>query len=172
MAIAKIRSFQKDDSIQVNALAVEAFTQYKEAYLDWPVFKEKIGRMSDLAEAGEIIVAEKNGQLVGAVAYIGPGKPKALYFQPEWPIIRMLVVSPKARGHGIGRALSEGCICRAQRDGATVIALHTSDLMDVALPMYLRMGFTWKRDTPPIHGVEYNVYVKDLTQFCESRRTP
>lgn len=34
------------------------------------------------------------------------------------------------------RALAEECLRRAERDQASVFALHTSELMQVALPMY------------------------------------
>ena len=54
----------------------------------------------------------------------------------------MLVIDPGARGRGLGRLLTEECVRRARRDGAPTVALHTSPIMEVALPMYLRMGFT------------------------------
>jgi ribosomal protein S18 acetylase RimI-like enzyme len=157
-----IRDFHQVDAAQINALALLAFEQFKDAYEDWPSFQTKIGNMASLAEAGEIIVAEDEGRIVGAVAYVGPGVPKADFFRPEWPIMRMLVVAPEVRGLGIGRALAEECISRARRDGASEFALHTSELMQVALPMYQRMGFQWVSGTPAIHGVEYGVYLKDL----------
>lgn len=157
-----IRDFLQSDTTQINALALRAFEQFKDAYQDWPAFRAKIGNMSALADVGEIIVAEVGGQIVGAVAYVGPGAPKAEFFRPEWSIMRMLVVAPDFRSHGIGRALAEECLRRAQRDRASVFALHTSELMQVALPMYQRMGFKWAASAPPIHGVEYGVYVKEL----------
>ncbi len=156
-----IREFQRDDKVEVDALALRAFEQFKETYGDWPAFKARIN-VSALAEVGEVIVAEMGGRIAGAVAYLGPGAKKAEFFVPEWPIMRMLVVSPDARGLGIGRALAEDCIRRAKRDGATKFALHTSELMHVALPMYLRMGFIWNSNAPSIHGVAYSVYVKEL----------
>jgi len=118
--------------------------------------------MSDLAAHGEIIVAELSGRIAGAGAYFAPGAPKAPFFEPEWPVNRMLVVDPERRGHGIGRALTLECLARARRDGAGVIALHTSPIMTVALPMYLRMGFSKVRDVPPIFGVAYAIYTKAL----------
>lgn len=157
-----IREFLPSDTLQVNALALQAFEQFKDAYHDWQGFRAKIGNMSALADVGEVIVAEVEGQIVGAVAYVGPGVPKAKFFRPEWPIMRMLVVAPDTRGCGIGRALAQECLHRAKRDGASVFALHTSELMQVALPMYQRMGFKWVSSTPAIHGVEYGVYVKEL----------
>lgn len=157
-----IREYLPSDSTQVNALALRAFEQFKDAYHDWPAFQAKIRNMSALVDAGEIIVAEVEGQIVGAVAYVGPGAPKAEFFRPEWPIMRMLVVAPGSRGRGIGRALAQECLRRAKRDGASVFALHTSELMQVALPMYQRMGFKRVSGAPAIHGVEYGVYVKEL----------
>lgn len=157
-----VREFLLNDSPQVNALALVAFEQFKDSYHDWPAFREKIGNMSALAGVGEVIVAEVEGQIVGAVAYVGPGVPKAEFFLLEWPIMRMLVVSPDFRGRGIGRALAQECLRRAKRDGASVFALHTSELMHVALPMYQRMGFKWKSAAPMIHGVKYDVYAKEI----------
>lgn len=158
----QFRDYLPNDAPGVNNLAVLAFEQFKDAYAEWPTFRSRIANMSALAEAGEIFVAEQNGRLVGAVAYIGPGTPKAEFFRPEWPIMRMLVVAPEARGHGVGRALAQECLNHAKRDGASVFALHTSELMQVALPMYQRMGFKWFSTAPLIHGVKYDVYVKEL----------
>lgn len=157
-----IRAFEPADALTVNALALKAFEQFQSAYNDWPAFKAKIAEMSSLAGAGELLVAEIDRQIVGAVVYIGPGMPKADFFQPEWPIVRMLVVSPDFRGQGIGRALAEKCLQKAKRDKARIFALHTSEIMQVALPMYLRMGFQKLLQAPSICGVEYGVYLKKI----------
>lgn len=157
-----LRNYHPRDAQRIDELAVSAFSQFRDAYTDWPVFSAKISNMSALSDTGEIIVAELAGDIVGAVAYIGPGKEKALFFRPEWPVMRMLVVAPAARGHGVGKALAEECLARARRDGARSFALHTSELMKVALPMYQRMGFTWLAAAPDIHGVRYGIYLKEL----------
>jgi GNAT superfamily N-acetyltransferase len=157
-----LRDFGAADAAAVNALGVAAFEAYRDAYSDWPGFRSRIAAMAALAATGEIIVAEQDGRLVGAVVYIGPGKPKNDFFQAEWPIMRMLVVAPEAQGQGVGRALAHECIRRARRDGASVFALHTSALMRVALPMYERMGFRRHADAPAIHGVSYGIYLLDL----------
>ena len=51
---------------------------------------------------------------------------------------------------------------QSQARRAPLIALHTSPIMTVALPMYLRMGFAKAYDAPPIFGVAYAVYTKAL----------
>ena len=159
-----LRTYHPVDAQRIDDLAVAAFAQFKDVYTDWPVFCSKLSSMSALSETGEIIVAELDGVIVGAVAYIGPGKEKAAFFRPEWPVMRMLVVAPEARGRGVGRALAEACLARAQRDGAASFALHTSELMHVALPMYERMGFKWLAPAPDIHGVKYGIYLKELNK--------
>ena len=118
-----LRDFRAGDAGAVNRVALAAFEQYRGAYSDWTAFSANIGRMAALAENAELIVAANDAGIAGAVAYVGPGRPRSALFEPDWPVIRMLVVSPDARGHGIGRALTEECIGRAQRDRAPLIAL-------------------------------------------------
>ena len=75
----------------------------------------------------------------------------------------MLVVDPDYRGIGIGKSLTEECINRAKRDNSPLIALHTSPIMEIALNMYLRMGFIFEKATSPIYDVPYNIYTKRLS---------
>lgn len=158
-----IRPYRYEDAASVNAVALAAFAQYKGVYSDWDVLERGVRSMTSLADTGEIIVAEIDGKVAGAVGYIGPeGSPRADFFAREWPIIRMLVVHPSARGRGLGRALTKGCCDLAWRDGAKIIALHTSPAMESALELYLRMGFKRLRRVPDRFGVPYAVYVKAL----------
>jgi GNAT superfamily N-acetyltransferase len=157
-----LREFCEADAEEINRLAVTAFEEYSSHYSDWPALAAFLGKMSDLAKTGEIVVAEVAANIVGAVAYIPPHREKAPYFDQAWPVIRSLVVDPKLRRVGIGRALTQECIKRARRDRSLVIALHTSAILTVALPMYLRMGFEWHHHAPAVFGVPYAVYLKKL----------
>jgi predicted N-acetyltransferase YhbS len=157
-----LREFRAADAAALRRVALAAFEQFERRYSDWTAVVAAISRMPDLAERGEIIVAEIDGRVVGGVVYIPVGKPKADYFERSWPIIRMLVVDPVARGQGIGHALTQECLRRARRDGSPIFGLHTTPIMTVALPMYLRIGFKHRRDVPPIHGVLYAVYTMEL----------
>ncbi len=158
----QLSDFTSADADAVNRIALSAFRQYQHEYKDWEVFSGRIANMAALAESAELIVARFGDQIAGAVAYVGPGKEKASFFENEWPILRMLVVEPGFRGMGIGRALVQECIKRAVRDGAPLIALHTSHIMKAALSMYERMGFRLEREAPAICGVPYGVYVLEL----------
>jgi GNAT superfamily N-acetyltransferase len=157
-----LREFCEADAQEINHLAVTAFEEYSSNYCDWPALAAVLGKMSDLAKNGEIVIGEVAANIVGAVAYIPPHRAKAPYFDQAWPVIRSLVVDPKSRGIGVGRALTQECIDRARRDRSPVIALHTSAILTVALPMYLRMGFEWHHDAPAVYGVPYAVYLKKL----------
>lgn len=162
-AAIRLRDFRAADAPQVNRLALAAFEQFNTHYADWPAMATALGRTAMLAEGGEIIVAEHDDKVIGAVTFVAPGRPKPSCFDPAWPIIRMLVVDPAHRGSGAGRALTEECIERARRDRSPVIALHTSPFMTVALSMYMRMGFELLRDGPPVFGAPTAVYLKTLS---------
>jgi ribosomal protein S18 acetylase RimI-like enzyme len=157
-----LRNYRETDAATLSRLALAAFREFQSAYSDWAAMSASISQMPSLAAAGELIIAEAGGALLGAVAYVGPERPKAPFFDPQWPIIRMLVVDPAARGRGVGRALMEECCRRARRDGSRVLALHTSPIMTAALAMYRKMGFVFQRDAPPISGVPSAVYLLGL----------
>jgi len=162
MAEIRLRDYESADAEDLNRIAVSAFDQFRDRYGDWPAMLAGLSKTSALGASGEVIIAELQHKPAGAVAYFGPNSQKAAFFDQRWPIIRMLVVDPAFRGKGIGRALSDACIARAKRDGSPIIALHTSPIMSVALPMYLKMGFVKAYDAPPIFGVAYAVYTKAL----------
>lgn len=157
-----VRDFSPADAQEVDRVAISAFEQFREQYIDWPGFASIIARMASLSETAEIIVAESEECIIGAVGYIGPGKKKNSFFNPDWAIMRMLVVQPSARGNGVGRSLADECLVRAERDNAKFIALHTSNIMNIALPIYQRMGFNFLQEAPPIHSVPYGIYIKQL----------
>lgn len=160
------RAFEERDAAGVNAVALAAFKQYAHDYDDWITRQTGFTKAAELAQIGETIVAEQNEQVVGAVTYMAPDPAQRLaradYFDASWAIMRMLVVDPNARGQGIGHALAQACITRAQRDKVQILALHTSVVMTVAQPMYLRMGFRLAKQLPPMGGMAYGLYTLEL----------
>src|SRR5215470_8652318 len=61
--------------------------------------------------------------------------------QAAIPELRLLAVTPAARGHGIGRALVEECIERTRKAGAKELGIHTSISMQAAIHLYESFGF-------------------------------
>ena len=154
-----VRPYEPRDREAVNAAARVAFAQYANDYADWPSFIEGIGRMADLAKDADVLVAEQDGAIIGAVAHVGPGRLRAAFFPMEWSVIRMLVVDPRRRGQGAGRQLVAGCLRLARDAGAPFVGLHTSQVMASALRMYEAIGFMRDQDLAPIRGVQYGRYV-------------
>ena len=148
-----IRDAKEEDLAAVSALLVDAYAQYMrppretltaEERADWDGYRRNIADVWSRAPISSTIVAERDGKLLGSVNYYAPGQADSLdgAWPDGWASIRLLGVSPQARGLGIGRALMEECLRRARADGATTMGLHTTRLMDVARAMYLRLGFT------------------------------
>src|SRR5207302_1713857 len=110
---------------------VDAFDEYRVDQRDvW-------SRLVD----SQLIVAEGEGRLVGAVTFYAPGgEKKGERWPPEWAAFRLLAVLPDARGKGVGRALTDECLRRARDLGAPVMGLHTTIVMDVARAMYEPIG--------------------------------
>ena len=154
-----VRRFAAADRDRVNAIARAAFAEYEGLYGDWPSFIEGIGRMADLAADGDLLVAERDGVIVGAVVHVGPGRPRSPIFPDDWSVIRMLVVAPEARGHGVGRQLVAACLEGARAAGAPVVGLHTTAAMAPALRLYTAIGFQRDCDLPAIRGLPYGRYV-------------
>jgi len=159
----RIRSFCAGDAITVNRIAVDAWDQYRTVFSDWPRTAPYFAGTASLADEVDLLLAEDAGGIRGFVGYVAPGRPREKIFKRDWATIRMLSVDPAARRRGIGRLLTEECISRARRDGAPVVALHTSPVMEAALALYLRMGFTHSRDIVDRHGVHYAVYTLCLS---------
>jgi GNAT superfamily N-acetyltransferase len=138
------RDARLDELDALSILIRAAYIEYQSSYPPevWPRYYEGVGNTHNLPPAAELIVAEREGRVVGCVTFYGEG---ALSRQGEWPegwagILR-LAVPPEERGTGAGRALVEEAIRRCRERGISTLALHTTVWMDVARNMYERMGF-------------------------------
>jgi len=146
-----IRDANGEDLDAVSALLIDAYAQFMpppreitaEESAGWDGYRRNIADVWSRVPVSSTIVAERDGKLLGSVNYYAPGQADSVdgAWPDGWASIRLLGVSPQARGLGIGRALMEECLRRARADGATTMGLHTTRLMDVARAMYLRLGF-------------------------------
>jgi hypothetical protein len=93
-----IRDFAPPDAEGVNAVAVAAFWQYSEHYTVWPTLSKAAANTAALSQQGELVVADLDGRVVGAVGYFGPRHLKHAIFESDWAVMRMLVVDPDLLG--------------------------------------------------------------------------
>lgn len=159
----RLRPADPSEADTIVGLVAAAYADYRPALTaeNWQSMVTGLARAGRIEHAVDI-VADCDGALAGYVAYFPPGRSSAKLFQPEWASIRMLAVSPLHRGVGLARLLTEDCIGRARRDGATVIGLHTSEAMTRARSLYERMGFRESAELPPMFGLRYWQFRLDL----------
>ena len=158
----KIRNFDPTEREAVDAVVREAWSELIDLMPQGDQLAARFGALTECADQSEVIVAELNGRIVGAVGYVGAHQPKPGFFQPDWPMVRMLSVAPGHRGLGLGKQLLEECIARAKRDDAPVIALHTTAVMKAAQRLYFGCGFQQIKELPLLFGVPCALYIKPL----------
>jgi ribosomal protein S18 acetylase RimI-like enzyme len=161
-----IRPATSLDGPAINQLCVEAYEEFAHVVGqdNWLQMKVRLSSAADLMALGELLVAEDAGGVIGAVLYVPAGRSDGTLVPSEWATIRMLAVSPASRGRGIGRKLTEECINRARRDGAEIIGLTTADMMQIAEPMYQRMGFRKEAELGTRYGVRHTRYKLTLNE--------
>lgn len=148
-----IRDASSEDLEEVDALMQRAYQEFEssvstgfaESYLEDA--RQVHSRLGEL----DLIVAERDGRLIGVVTLYRDGSKYGTGWPAEWPAVRLLGVDPEERGKGIGKALVSECLDRARRQGAGRVGLHTTPFMLAAQRMYESMGF---RREPSI-DVEY-----------------
>ncbi|UNK19485.1 GNAT family N-acetyltransferase [Paenibacillus sp. N3/727] len=151
-----IRDAQDWEREAVAEIMLESYQQYA---LDMPQDRWKEYRNSIRNSAyGNTpyarIVAELAGEIVGSVQLFLSSE--AAYGKPEMginsPIIRLLAVSPFARGLGIATLLIQEAARRSIQLGATTLNLHTSDMMASAVKLYEKLGFERAYETDTTNG--------------------
>jgi ribosomal protein S18 acetylase RimI-like enzyme len=119
---------------------------------------------ADRAAKAELWVAADESGLLGTVTYCPPGSVYREIGLDDEGEFRMLGVAGRARGLGIGTALSVRCIDRTQELGLRRVVLCSAVYMKTAHRLYERLGFTRlpDRDWSPIAGVDLWAFALDL----------
>ncbi|MBA3251908.1 MAG: GNAT family N-acetyltransferase [Geodermatophilaceae bacterium] len=129
-------------------------------------YTASLADVEDRAAHAELLVADSDGSLSGAVALAWHSSTYAeVTRDPTEAAFRMLVVRPESRGRGIGRALVLACVSRARMAGAKRMVISTEPLMYAAHRLYDDLGFRRapERDWSPHAGVDLLCYVLELT---------
>jgi ribosomal protein S18 acetylase RimI-like enzyme len=143
-------------------VACRAYAEYEREFPEWVPHLRRGVPMTELAREAQVLVAEIDGVIAGAVGYVAPHRPKHAVFPPQWAALRFMAVDPGHRRKGVARALAEECIRLARKDGAEALGLFTSPAMATAFALYLRMGFVRDRSMEPVMGMPAEVLVLRL----------
>lgn len=134
-----IRPATRRDADAVVALWTEAYFTEGEGGRDTPYERSEFEATA--AAASHLLVAERDGEVVGVVALLGPDEPsRAVAVEGEGELAR-LVVGSGARHHGIGRALAECCAELARAEGWPAIALWSRPYQTAGHRLYESLGY-------------------------------
>ena len=162
----RIRDAEPIEHDALRQVTLAAYQQYAGVMPHWHMYKQHLSTTLTSDQQAARIVAELRGEVVGSVLLAPPttsaGSTQAVF--TSWPQVRLLAVAPIARGVGVGAALLDECVRRARHGGATRLGLHTEDLMEVAMGMYIRKGFVRapEFDFMPAPGVLVKAYQRNL----------
>jgi len=119
---------------------------------------------ADRAAKAELWVAADGAELLGTVTYCPPGSVYREIGLDDEGEFRMLAVSGRARGLGIGTALTVRCIERSRELGLTRVVLSSATYMTTAHRIYERLGFVRipERDWSPLANVDLHAFALDL----------
>ena len=134
-----IRGATEHDADAVVALWTEAYFTEGEGGRDAPY--ERAEFEATAAAAAHLLVAERDGDVVGDVALLAPEEPsRAVAAEGEAELAR-LVVGSGARRLGIGRALVERCAELTRAEGWPAIALWSRPYQTAGHRLYESLGY-------------------------------
>jgi N-acetylglutamate synthase-like GNAT family acetyltransferase len=116
---------------------VQAHGELYAQELGWDASFERLvaGIVGELDPASDMVwIAELDGRRVGCVSCMTGDDGDA--------VLRILLVHPDGRGHGIGGRLVDTCVAHARAQGFKRLRLWTTNWQEAARQVYLRRGFT------------------------------
>jgi ribosomal protein S18 acetylase RimI-like enzyme len=121
--------------------------------------------VADRAAHAPVLVALRDGDLVGTATLTPPGTPFAEISRAGEMEFRFLAVDPRAWGTGVGEALTRGCIDIARAAAAGAMVICVLDGNERAAGLYRRQGFVREpeRDFRPAPPVQLRAYRLALT---------
>lgn len=133
-----IRNAGPGDDIAVSALIAEYAAAFAYELGEQDVVGEGM-KAREYYDAGGLLVAETDGQVVGCIAYEPWGEGRCR--------MKRLYVLDDYRGKGVGRALADKLVAEAKSKGFTTMVLDTTKGMVEARALYASMGFKeWSPD--------------------------
>lgn len=138
-----LRDATGDEPAEVPAIVEGAYTEYRQHFPPavWRSYRQELSAVAERSATGAVIVAVRDGELVGAVTFYRDAAADGHPWPPGGASLRLLAVLVTARGTGVGRALVTECIARARRIDASFLGLHTAPFMAAANRLYAAVGF-------------------------------
>ncbi|WP_200332361.1 GNAT family N-acetyltransferase [Leucobacter sp. L43] len=161
-----IRRVSPDEYASVGAMVRAAYEG------DYTLNDEYLAEIEDVAgrdQISEVLVAvdRASGELLGSITVPLPGERLIEDTEENEFDVRLLGVSPAARGRGVGRAIMRYAADLARTRGLDRVVLHTGEQMVAAQRLYERLGFvqiperefTIEREIGPLRILSYGLDV-------------
>jgi ribosomal protein S18 acetylase RimI-like enzyme len=157
-----IRAATDGDAEAIAALWTEAYFDEGEGGRDTPYAQSDFEQTK--TAAAHLLVAERDGAVVGVVALLAPGAPTSAVALEDEAELARLVVSSAMRRQGIGRALANRCTELAQGEGWPAISLWSRPYQRAGHRLYESLGYQRhpERDSADETGFGRLVFRLDL----------
>ena len=151
----RIRDLRAEEAVELGRLMMEVYSQLEgfPTPTEQPKYYEllvDIGRFAEQPDARVLVALTAQDELAGGVVYFGDmaeyGSGGTATAERNASGIRLLGVSPRVRGQGVGQALILACVQLAKERGHGQVILHTTEAMRVAWRLYERLGFVRSED--------------------------
>jgi putative acetyltransferase len=135
-----IRTIQEEDNAVLAKIirnSLEEFNANKPGTVYYDPTTDKLFEVFKTRGSKYFVAAENNIVLGGGGIYPTQNLP------PDTCELVKLYVSNAARGKGIGRLLMEKCFAAAKQFGYTKMYLESMPELNIAVPLYEKLGFTY-----------------------------
>lgn len=158
-----IRPAREEDLEAVGRLCVEAYDDAGQLEPGSPYAETLVDARGRAADS-LVLVAERDGALVGTVTICLPGSTSREIGQDDEVEFRFLAVAPSAQRTGVADALVRAAEEHAVEVGAARLAICVRDTNTGAAAMYARRGFSRvpERDWSPRPGVDLLVLTRPV----------
>jgi ribosomal protein S18 acetylase RimI-like enzyme len=137
----RIRRAQPADHPEIGRIAVAAY-RHDGQLVTASRYEDSLRDAAARDRDAELLVAERDGVVVGSVALCTHESALAELSQPGQLEFRMLAVDPAAQGSGVGEALVRACLDRAREQRCHAVVICTrQELALAAQRLYRRLGF-------------------------------
>jgi ribosomal protein S18 acetylase RimI-like enzyme len=155
----EIRRATEADFEAIAELCVKAYAPFVG---DDHHYMAELRKVAPRAASAQLLVAGDGSSVLGTVTFVPDGGPLGEIATPQEAEFRMLAVDERARGRGVGMALTEHVLQAARSAGKAGIVCSTLPEMHAAHRIYERLGLARarERDWSPVPGVDLLAYAQ------------
>lgn len=156
-----VRNANPEEYEEIGKLMVQVYSQLEgfpkqDEQPDYYKMLANIGELTKKPETELLVAVSIDNKIQGGVVYFSDmqyyGSGGTATKEKNAAGFRLLAVDVSARGKGIGKLLTNECICKARRRQLAQVIIHSTKAMQTAWKMYEGMGFKRSKDLDFLQG--------------------